>query len=90
MVVSPFIALDNHHILLHIQDVAMVTVLGGKMTISDSPEHELIRLNTFFWICSKAFLFCFRSTQLLITKRKVLSCTMKPRPWASAYITGKN
>ena len=52
MVVSPFTALDNHHILLHIQDVAMVTVLGRKMTISVLPEHELIRLNTFFWICS--------------------------------------
>ena len=52
MVVSPFTALDNHHILLHIQDVAMVTVLGRKMTISDLPEHELIRLNTFSWICS--------------------------------------
>ena len=52
MVVSQFTALDNHHILLHIQDVAMVTVLGRKMTISDLPEHELIRLNTFSWICS--------------------------------------
>ena len=50
MVVSPFTALDNHHILLHIQDLAMVTVLGRKMTISDLPEHELILFISFSFL----------------------------------------
>lgn len=68
----------------------MITVLGRKLTIpksnvalaiSDLPEYELITLNTFFWICSSAFLLCFRSTPLLMTKKKVPSCTIKPHPW---------